>query len=572
MSIQSKLANGPTRPGEETRRGHSGYRRLRRFSILLTSLVALTPLIIMIIVNYHQDQEIYRAESRFVISQVLSNTKRSLESVVKERLSALSLIVDQQSFENLLSDEGLKLTLTNLKNSFGGFVDLGIIDKDGNQLFYVGPYNLQGKNYRDQSWFHEVCLREKFVSDVFMGYRNFPHFIIASKHENPQGEFYVLRATIDMEFLYDQIYVLNLDRSTDAFIINRKGVLQTSSIYYGDLLTETDIEVPPYSRNREVVEEYEESGRRITLGYAYIEKTPFILLVMKQMENPIMHWIQHRSVLMWFLVGSVILIIIATFYVSNRMVNRVREADMRRARAFHNIEYTNKMATIGRMAASVAHEINNPLAIINEKAGLLKDMVNFAENYPQKEKTLKLAESITKSVVRCSDVTHRLLGFAKRMDFRRELIDLQNLMKEVVGFLGKEVQHRSIEVTYNFPEDMPALESDRGQLQQIFLNVINNAFAAMDDGGKLDISAAKIDNKAVTVAITDNGKGIPEEDLKNIFEPFFSTKGEFGTGLGLSITREIVNKLGGQIFVESELGEGTRFIITFPLDNADYLE
>jgi two-component system NtrC family sensor kinase len=99
----------------------------------------------------------------------------------------------------------------------------------------------------------------------------------------------------------------------------------------------------------------------------------------------------------------------------------------------------------------------------------------------------------------------------------------------------------------------------------VFVNIVNNAIAAMGDGGKLDISATIRDNNSVLIAITDNGAGIAEENLKHIFEPFFSTKGEFGTGLGLSITRDIVEKLGGEIEAQSQVGEGTRILVTLPL-------
>ena len=112
------------------------------------------------------------------------------------------------------------------------------------------------------------------------------------------------------------------------------------------------------------------------------------------------------------------------------MVASLKEADARRAKAQHDLQYTNKLATLGRMAASVAHEINNPLTIINENAGLLEDMATFTDGYPTRDKTLKLAKSIHKSVERCSNVTHRLLGFATRMDVRKETIVLDSLLKE----------------------------------------------------------------------------------------------------------------------------------------------
>ncbi|MDP8237628.1 MAG: ATP-binding protein [Candidatus Hatepunaea meridiana] len=547
------------------------YRRLWRFSIIITLSVSLIPLMILAIVNYHQDQKAFHAENRYTVSQILTNTKRNLESVIKERRSALTLIVSEQSFDELCSEARLTSTLRNLKKSFGGFVDLGLINSQGNQLNYVGPYNLEGKNYKDQEWFHEVCLRGVYVSDVFMGYRNFPHFVIAVKNEKEGVADFVLRATLDMQLLNQEIHSLNLDRYSDAFLINRNNVLQTPSLHYGNVLDTADIEVPPQVRNREVIEESTESGERITFGYAHINEAPVIVIATKRLQNPFRYWLSHRSSLLWFLVISVILIVIFVFYRATWMVNRLRTSDMKRAKALHNIEYTSKMATIGRMAASVAHEINNPLAIINEKAGLLKDIAGFAPDFPIKDKTLNLADSILNSVDRCKKVTHRLLGFGRRMETRKELIDLEHLMKEVVGFLGKEAEHRNIEVQYNIPKDVPTVENDRGQLQQIFLNLVNNAFAAVPDWGKIEISIEEYNDNTIAVTVKDNGSGISKDNLKHIFEPFYSTKGEFGTGLGLSITHDLVSKLGGKIAVDSKLGEGTSFSITLPFEKTDIL-
>jgi len=546
------------------------YRRFKRFSILFSLLLALTPLMIMTVVTYHLDQKASSAENRYGISRIISSTKNMLELMVEERRSALTLIVNEQYFEGLNSEASLSSTFRNLKSSFGGFIDLGLIDSDGAQLFYSGPYNLKGRNYKDQSWFHEVNLRGVFVSDVFMGYRNFPHFVIAVKDEKQNGEFYVLRATIDMDLFKEQIFSQHLSRSTDVFIINKDGILQTSSAFSGGVLDKMNFEVSFPVRNLEVIEEFKKNGEWITFGYAHIKNTPFILIALKQHESPFGHWISRRSDLLWFLLFCVILILLFVYWRATYLVKRFREADQLRAKAFHNIEYTNKMATIGRMAASVAHEINNPLAIINEKAGLLKDIAEFSEDYPRKGKTIELVNSIHKSVDRCSAVTHRLLGFAKRMDVGKELIDLDHLMSEVAGFLGKEALHRNIDIKCNFPADFPAIESDRGQLQQIFLNILNNAFKAVEDGGKIDVSAAKREGDIVSIFISDNGSGIPEENLEHIFEPFYSTRGEFGTGLGLSITNDIVHKLGGEIEVESVIGEGTRFIVTLPIKKKEY--
>ncbi len=222
------------------------------------------------------------------------------------------------------------------------------------------------------------------------------------------------------------------------------------------------------------------------------------------------------------------------------------------------------MAAIGRLGAGVAHEINNPLSIINQKAGLIKDYLMLSEELPPKDKLVGLVNSVLKSAERCGGITHRLLGFAKHMEVQWSNIDLDELLKDVLSFLEKEASYRSITIDFNYPEEPPTIISDRAQLQQVFLNIINNAFAAMDDGGHLEIRIEAVGDDTVAVCVTDDGSGISDDDMTRIFDPFFTTKKGTGTGLGLSITYGIVQKLGGHVSVKSKVGEGTSFTITLP--------
>jgi signal transduction histidine kinase len=272
-----------------------------------------------------------------------------------------------------------------------------------------------------------------------------------------------------------------------------------------------------------------------------------------------------RKELFGFLGFSLSLILIVILSVSTYLVNRIFMADQKRVMALHHVEYANKMAGIGRLAAGVAHEINNPLAIINEKAGLIKDVLLPIPELAVKPKLVGLIDSVISSVERCATITHRLLNFARHVDVTLQPVDLKSIVGEVLGFLGKEAEYRSIEIVVSASENVPKIESDRGKLQQIFLNLFNNAFAAMNDGGKLEILIQGTEVRA-RVEVSDNGCGIPESDLKRIFEPFFSTKTkQGGTGLGLSITYGLVQELGGKIWVTSQIGVGTKFTITFPV-------
>jgi two-component system NtrC family sensor kinase len=143
-------------------------------------------------------------------------------------------------------------------------------------------------------------------------------------------------------------------------------------------------------------------------------------------------------------------------------------------------------------------------------------------------------------------------------------LDLNELIQETIGFLEKEALYRNIDLILNLADNLPHIASDRGQMQQVFLNIINNAIAAVEDEGEIAITSWEEDSDTVGVSIRDNGSGMSKEILKSIFDPFFSTKQENGTGLGLAITYGIVKKMGGDIKVKSKQGEGTTFTVYLP--------
>jgi two-component system, NtrC family, sensor kinase len=147
---------------------------------------------------------------------------------------------------------------------------------------------------------------------------------------------------------------------------------------------------------------------------------------------------------------------------------------------------------------------------------------------------------------------------------------LREIIEEVLEFLQKEAEYRSIAISVSAPADTPPIECDRGKLQQILLNVVNNAFAAMKDGGQLEVGIEATDPGHIGITIKDDGCGIPEADLPRIFEPFFSTKmKQGGTGLGLSITYGLVKELGGEMSVASSVEKGTTFTVVLPLTRPD---
>jgi signal transduction histidine kinase len=345
-------------------------------------------------------------------------------------------------------------------------------------------------------------------------------------------------------------------------------MIQTPSRLFGGALSTFPLPVPEPSEHTEVIESKDQHGHPVIIGYAYITGSPFILIVVKQKQEMMAAWSATGTKLFLFFIGSVLAICAVVFGICTYLVNSIHQADQNRVATLHQVEYANKMASIGRLSAGVAHEINNPLAIINEKAGLIKDMFTFRKEYADNPRLIGQVDSIIASVERCATITRQLLNFARNIQVSLQKVNLRQIVEDVLEFQKKEAGYRSLTIEVDIPDDIPEFVSDQGKLQQVFINLVNNAFAAMKDGGRLEIrSRLGRDGKSVVTQVSDNGCGIPPENIKKIFEPFFTTKsGSGGTGLGLSITYGLVKEIGGGIDIQSTVGTGTTFIITLPLD------
>lgn len=542
------------------------FRRIWNLAVVLISMVALIPLVSITLIDYGVTQQSVESEVLLRTARLVSNTWRTVSFFLAQRRSALDFVVKDNSYNSLRDPKRLYEILENLKQGFGGFVDLGVIDSDGRQIAYAGPYKLEGIDYSGQGWFKDVLEKGINVSDVFMGFRRTPHIVIAVRHDISNGSFYVLRATIDTDRFNELLSNLEVSGQGDSFLINKDGILQTPSRDYGKVLDRIPMPVPEFSPKTRVYEGEYPENKKLVIGYDYIHDTPFILMIVKQKRELMKPWQKTRFQLIGFLVASIIIIVVVVLSVATYLVNRILIADQRRIMTLHEVEYSNKMASIGRLAAGVAHEINNPLAVINEKVGLIKDLFTIKDEFKGNQKLIELVDSALFSVDRCGTITKRLLNFARHLDVNIQTVNIGEVIRDVLGFLSKEAEFRSIAVSVNVIEDIPQFESDRGKLQQIFLNIINNAFAAVKDGGRIDITAKREGANLISVTFTDDGCGIPESDLERVFEPFFSTKTRHGgTGLGLSITYGLVQELGGSIGVQSEVDKGSSFIVTIPL-------
>ncbi len=230
-----------------------------------------------------------------------------------------------------------------------------------------------------------------------------------------------------------------------------------------------------------------------------------------------------------------------------------------------------KMVAMGELASGIAHEINNPLAVIGAHAERMAHLLSNAQASPEKlsGKFSSYLEAIVRHTYRCKEIIEKLLSFARHKEVDLQITDINMVLDDSIALVSHRASMENKRIIKNLEPELPLIQSDTNGLEQVFVNILTNAMDAIEGKGVIQVTSRSQDD-LVKVDIADTGSGIPVENMDRIFQPFFTTKppGK-GTGLGLSICARILNRLGGQIAAQSNPGEGTRFCVVLPIERSD---
>ncbi|MGA9178184.1 MAG: ATP-binding protein [Desulfobacterales bacterium] len=548
------------------------YRSLTRKMILTIMIVSFTPLILVGSIILYRFQVSYHEKVEAHLQELVLKHKQTIDSFLKEKLGDIRLQAETFCFDELKDASFLQDRLDMLQQSFGPvFVDLGVVNSQGLQVAYAGPFRLGEALYFEADWFKRAMKTRYFISDVFLGLRGLPHFIVAVR-DNWMGEPWILRATIDFVAFNDFVKNIRIGETGFAYILNREGKFQTKPFF--DLTLKNE----PYRdflkikeddpRKVHTVERKDDSGKKTIYVASFLKDGDWLLVYQQNHRDAYMDLYRTIIVAITIIVFGALGIVFAALFLSKRMVNRIAMADHEKKIMNRQIVETGKLASVGKLAAGIAHEINNPVAIMVEEAGWIGDLLEEeefrkSENLEEFERALK---QIKTQGHRCKEITHKLLSFARKTDSRVQETQVNDLVKELVALSEQRAKYSKITIETNLERNLPITYMAQSEMQQILLNLINNSVDAMEkEGGELTISTYS-EGDVIGIKVSDNGSGIPEANLSRIFEPFFTTKpvGK-GTGLGLSICYGIIQKMGGQIDVESVIDSGTTFHIRLPV-------
>lgn len=540
------------------------YARQKRIFILAVMLVAVVPLSLIGWVSAHYYQKSWLQKSALELTSLAANRQEVIDRFLIDQENLLAALVGITPTAELANQENLERIFAVLRRG-GVIIDLGVIDREGNHLAYAGPYRrlLAERNYRQAPWFAATLAQGRHVSDVFRGFRDEPHLVVAVADEARQV---VLRATLDSELFNALLAATEVGPGGDAFIINRRGELQTPARCSDSVALVALVAGEAASFQAGPTEVVGGRQRQVVQAVVSLKRGEWLLVLQKDVAQSLAGFYRARN-LGTAAVAFLALAVMATAaLVVQTMLRRLEKADRERMQLNNRVREVEKMALMGRLATSVAHEINNPLQIIGDQAGWIEELLTEEEPAQVRhlEEYREAAAKIKQHVGRASTITRRLLGLSQPMAARRVEIDLNQLVRDTVSFLEHEVRKQRIRLALELAVELPKVVSRPGQLQQVLLNLLNNAIDAAGREGTVIISTSRRQDR-VAVAVADSGPGLPPELMAKIFDPFFTTKqpGK-GTGLGLSISRNIMERLGGDLQAANRPEGGGVFTLTLP--------
>ncbi|RJQ56262.1 MAG: sensor histidine kinase [Desulfobacteraceae bacterium] len=558
------------------------YRSIRRTILSCMILVPFVPFIASLAIGYYFFTTALKTQAISNLERIVNDHRRIIDAFLMERKADLEFVVHTYSFEALQESGRIEKVFADLKKKSDAFEDLGIFNSSGLHAAYHGPFALIGKAYGETDWFKEVMKNGFYISDIFLGFRNIPHFIIGVAGES-EGKKWILRATIDSHIFTGLVEAVRIGKTGEAYILDSEGALQTTRRSTGKLMDRPPDTIKPamLTDRIQTFSVKDRMGDKKILSATRLKQKEWILVV-EQGDSEVFEKLRSAAVLIGFisLAGGIAILVIALF-LTDRIVRRMKRMDSEKEQLNTQLIRAGRLAEVGEMAAGFAHEINNPLQIIRSEHALIEMVLEDIKQKTPGIRTDSLAEledsvaQIQLQTIRCAEITKAILKFGRQSEPSIEEVDLSGYIPEITRMVERRASINGIRIKKEIPTHGCLVRGDPSHLQQVFLNLFNNAIDAILErhgpkGGELSIEAETGRDGWIEVSIKDNGCGISEQNLKKVFTPFFTTKpvGK-GTGLGLSVCYGIVTNMGGALEIKSQAAVGTTVIVRLPVSGME---
>jgi two-component system NtrC family sensor kinase len=510
------------------------------------------------------------------LKSVVADHVRDIEMFLEERRGDIDFVFGSYPQEELSQSKTVEFVLAMLKQNSPAFSGLAMIDGEEKRVVLAGSRNPGEFGCDISAWFDARVETDQSASGVFSDNTGGAYFAISRRSASEPSV--VLCATINVEALLEVAKNGLGKKFDDVFLLDQDGFIRARRSSEGDGDSLTRIVLDPASDRRVLsFVRKGESGARYLVAAAPLSEGGWKLVVRQRFSVAFNDLVQAG----WYILGITLLAVVVTLSlataVSRRIGNALKDADEAGDILRERLSRSVRLAELGEMTSGFAHEINNPLQVMESEITMMNLALNdFKESAVEDvggfERDLRDSlDELQRQIQRCSQVTKSILTFGRQEASENTTFLLGDVLRDVGEMVRKKVEIKSIDLRIGVEPETLTVSGDIIKLRQVFLNLLNNAVYALvekyagEEGGRLVFRARPYGHGWVVIEITDNGPGIPREVLANIYTPFFTTKPpQKGTGLGLAVCYGLIESMGGSIEVETWQGEGTVFRITLP--------
>jgi two-component system NtrC family sensor kinase len=553
----------------------SHYTAMKNKLLASMLVVPAIPFILVVVIGYTFFSNSLQSETVSKMTRIVEDHGQMIDSFLNERRSDLEFVAHSYTVQELTDKEKLGAIFKQLQRKSIAFTDIGVFNEKGLHVAYIGPFELEGREYGETQWFMDVLLQNVHISDIFLGYREVPHFIMAVVKEDA-GSKWIIRATIDSSLFSDVVEKIRVGKTGEAYIVNTEGRFQTTRRSGGELMEPTlDQGLPEryYVGGVKTFVAAPEGGESYLYAAAWLNNKDWLLVARQETAEAfeVLRQLTLMVIVVTVLGGAVI--VAMAFKVTGFLIGRMETLDTEKKELGQQLVVAGRLAEIGEMSAGFAHEINNPLQIIKSELTLaetiLQEQMENGDLKPSEdtEQVLDSMNQIRIQVDRCGGITQGLLKFARQKETQPGEVNLAEFLPSIIRLVEKKASVDGIRIQTDIKPGTPPVFADTAHLEQVLVNLLNNAIYAVVEkngstGGEVRVASGTDENNQVTIAVSDTGSGISKENMEKIFTPFFTTKpvGK-GTGLGLPICFGLISEMGGQMEVKSEPGAGTTFTV-----------
>jgi two-component system NtrC family sensor kinase len=533
------------------------FRRLWNTTVMTLLAASFIPYLFIGGVIYVYTASVLKEKTLGILQSEVVLQKTAIDRFLAERTRELQLIARNLSLAHLSQPGILNEIFNALSQESPYFIDLGVIDDHGRQVAYAGPYDLLSKNYQTSDWYIDTLAHDVYISDIFLGFRNIPHSVIAVKYSSNEGR-WILRATIDGRSFDNIVKEISYPQKGDAYLINRNGMYQTTPRKFGKVMAQSEIKGIEHHEGVKL-EAYDDHLRLSV----WLEKVPWISVVEMNKKEAFASLYRVRNLVIYIFVLSSIIMIFAILLTTNYLITRLESKRKSIRHLDHQLRHTSRIATAAVLSTGVFHKVKDCLANIdittqcmgespgNESAAHSRGET-FDDNLKQIHMQLHTARHTIDTYLRLADSSGPVI---------RD-IQINELLRDLMELLDWEFQNKHATIVKELDAAVGVFRSDPTSVRHILQSLIHNAIEAISEYGRITVQTCS-EKEGVRVIVSDNGPGISEADRQRVFEPLFSTKAR-NLGLGLSVSKSIVEKLGGTISVESAAGSGAAFSVFFP--------